>query len=723
MAGDPHDDRPVSQQCLRDRERMWRGAVKEREAKFTSLRAASAYREKRGIVRGPDAASPAKAWRVSTNENVARPKPDFLLDDGYCAMEEYARRGYLHRTPGHWLCDCVNCARESPTAPGDKDGVVHSILLSENAASPQRARTAAHYEGRCAGRLPGGMVSPMSCQPDGRPASSDGRTSYATALSYYHLQHLPARSATDAADLDGATGDLFSPPAHHVASPPPSPGASPVRQPLRVAKPLRKAAKRPCGYPISNDAPDLAPQPRRGTHQPRRGGSAYRSASAPKTPHRDPASPPSSIQPTPRSVSKGQGCYPPDARPVAVKIPGIDRERGQSEAVTPDPSDSPVSSQRRRSHAETRGYLDELDDVIHAGEAALKRRPPRKEEEGSPPPRQTAADPMVVLGSKRAGSPATGSADAGAAPVSTVRAEGEGLDGFRAAYGNGDIYVGALDAEGSREGSGTMYYAVGGSLTAVWERNRPNGYGERVWADGSFFQGMWDNGAPHGQGRMVYSDGSIYDGAYHQGVRHGAGEMQNPNREILLGRWNGDVLKDVLYVISPEGKASYVGSGGREPASVPVYSKILASIRAPPSVEDVGHALDSVGMSCVAGTNSDDGMLSEDTESREDEEALDEEESVEQEEPRVRVQLESPSPSPRTQTSLHRTCTHCHHDSLLHWQQRCPLCGSRAVTKGVLLDASNTPMPASGQNRSYSSAAEQTPGHSSYGLPSPDARH
>ncbi|KAG5178468.1 hypothetical protein JKP88DRAFT_248132 [Tribonema minus] len=149
---------------------------------------------------------------------------------------------------------------------------------------------------------------------------------------------------------------------------------------------------------------------------------------------------------------------------------------------------------------------------------------------------------------------------------------------------NGDVYTGAVNAAGQREGSGTCAYASGDSYAGAWSADAPHGRGKMVFASSSSggggaercgsaggsaaarlpplaqYSGEWDRGVIHGLGEAVFATAAApaaaggasgagasacaaaaalrsYSGDWERGVPSGQGGGAFCNGSEYVGRW------------------------------------------------------------------------------------------------------------------------------------------------------------------------------------------
>ena len=99
---------------------------------------------------------------------------------------------------------------------------------------------------------------------------------------------------------------------------------------------------------------------------------------------------------------------------------------------------------------------------------------------------------------------------------SLMRQEGE------CTAGTGNVYTGARDPNGYRNGQGSFKFA-----------------------DGSAYNGDWQQGLRHGIGEFTYKDGSVYKGQWIHDLKHGMGKFTYTNGDVVVGTWVHDRLNGV----------------------------------------------------------------------------------------------------------------------------------------------------------------------------------
>ena len=99
---------------------------------------------------------------------------------------------------------------------------------------------------------------------------------------------------------------------------------------------------------------------------------------------------------------------------------------------------------------------------------------------------------------------------------------------------------GERNAQGEREGRGTMVYASGDMYEGQWRAGVPHGQGKYSFATGDVYEGGWVEGEMHGQGKYSASIGDVYEGEHVAGEYHGRGKMTFADGNSYEGEWAED---------------------------------------------------------------------------------------------------------------------------------------------------------------------------------------
>uniref|UniRef100_A0A7S2L014 Uncharacterized protein n=1 Tax=Leptocylindrus danicus TaxID=163516 RepID=A0A7S2L014_9STRA len=127
-----------------------------------------------------------------------------------------------------------------------------------------------------------------------------------------------------------------------------------------------------------------------------------------------------------------------------------------------------------------------------------------------------------------------------------------------------NIFEGQYNAEGLRDGYGTMYYAsTKDKYEGEWLSGKPHGLGKLCRGDGTGeFEGLWSHGSLHGikQGiaSVVDRRGNRYDGEFLDWKKHGTGTLIKPDGEKYIGNWLADTRHGFGTLVFPDG-SRFVG--------------------------------------------------------------------------------------------------------------------------------------------------------------------
>jgi len=84
---------------------------------------------------------------------------------------------------------------------------------------------------------------------------------------------------------------------------------------------------------------------------------------------------------------------------------------------------------------------------------------------------------------------------------------------------------GEVNAQGQREGRGTMVFPSGNMYEGQWRAGLQHGQGKYTFATGNVYEGGYVEGNKHGHGKFSYAEGDVYEGEFVAGLYHGRGKM------------------------------------------------------------------------------------------------------------------------------------------------------------------------------------------------------
>jgi hypothetical protein len=96
---------------------------------------------------------------------------------------------------------------------------------------------------------------------------------------------------------------------------------------------------------------------------------------------------------------------------------------------------------------------------------------------------------------------------------------------------------GEVNAQGEREGRGTMVYPSGNMYEGQWRAGVMHGQGKFTSAIGNVYEGGFVADKYHGRGKITFADGSSYEGEYAEGKPHGKGTYTYASGGSYEGEW------------------------------------------------------------------------------------------------------------------------------------------------------------------------------------------
>mmetsp|Transcript_36051 Transcript_36051/g.82800 ORF Transcript_36051/g.82800 Transcript_36051/m.82800 type:complete len:201 (-) Transcript_36051:62-664(-) len=121
------------------------------------------------------------------------------------------------------------------------------------------------------------------------------------------------------------------------------------------------------------------------------------------------------------------------------------------------------------------------------------------------------------------------------------------------AYNDGSTYVGQVDKDGKRHGSG-RWTSDAGCYEGQWRDDVQHGEGRQEWSDGRSYEGQFANGRFSGYGKMLWTSQTgvlSYEGQYQNDLKHGVGKFTWADGRTYEGEWqNGKRHGQGLYTSS-----------------------------------------------------------------------------------------------------------------------------------------------------------------------------
>ena len=96
---------------------------------------------------------------------------------------------------------------------------------------------------------------------------------------------------------------------------------------------------------------------------------------------------------------------------------------------------------------------------------------------------------------------------------------------------------GERNAQGEKEGRGTMVFVSGDMYEGQWLAGKRHAQGKFTGAAGNVYEGQWLAGKSHGQGKMTFADGDVYEGEFQKDLYHGRGKLTNASGNLYDGEW------------------------------------------------------------------------------------------------------------------------------------------------------------------------------------------
>jgi len=96
---------------------------------------------------------------------------------------------------------------------------------------------------------------------------------------------------------------------------------------------------------------------------------------------------------------------------------------------------------------------------------------------------------------------------------------------------------GGVNAQGEKEGRGTMVRADGDMYEGQWRAGKPHGQGKFTEAIGNVYEGGFVADKRHGHGKWSFAPGDVYEGEFVADKRHGRGKMAYASGNSYEGEW------------------------------------------------------------------------------------------------------------------------------------------------------------------------------------------
>ena len=96
---------------------------------------------------------------------------------------------------------------------------------------------------------------------------------------------------------------------------------------------------------------------------------------------------------------------------------------------------------------------------------------------------------------------------------------------------------GERNAQGQREGRGTLVMSSGDMYEGQWLAGRYHGQGRSTSCTGDVYEGEFQTDDYHGRGKMTFAGGGSYDGEFQRGLFHGRGKLTDAGGDVYDGEW------------------------------------------------------------------------------------------------------------------------------------------------------------------------------------------
>ena len=118
---------------------------------------------------------------------------------------------------------------------------------------------------------------------------------------------------------------------------------------------------------------------------------------------------------------------------------------------------------------------------------------------------------------------------------------------------NGDVYEGAVSADGLFQGHGKLTFFNGDVYEGSFLNGYRSGTGRYTYINGDIYEGRFKNGCKDGKGVYRYqASGAVYEGSYVNDRRHGHGTYIYPNGGKYIGEYiNGKKTTGGIYIRRP----------------------------------------------------------------------------------------------------------------------------------------------------------------------------
>ena len=101
---------------------------------------------------------------------------------------------------------------------------------------------------------------------------------------------------------------------------------------------------------------------------------------------------------------------------------------------------------------------------------------------------------------------------------------------------------GGVNAQGEREGRGTMVYASGDMYEGQWRAGKKHGQGKYTTATGDVYEGEYVENVREGHGKLSFATGDVYEGGFVDGKKHGVGTYTTAYGRVSAGYFDAGAM-------------------------------------------------------------------------------------------------------------------------------------------------------------------------------------
>ena len=143
---------------------------------------------------------------------------------------------------------------------------------------------------------------------------------------------------------------------------------------------------------------------------------------------------------------------------------------------------------------------------------------------------------------------------------------------------------GERNAQGEREGRGTMVYASGDMYEGQWRAGKKHGQGKYTTATGDVYEGEYVENVREGHGKLSFATGDVYEGGFVDGKKHGVGTYTTAYGRVSAGYFDAGAMVGQGVRWSFDRAEAWELQEGKKVRSIPLLDakKIAERIGLPP---------------------------------------------------------------------------------------------------------------------------------------------